>query len=131
MRQLLNIKGGIKSVIEHWVEQYHLVGRRYALSYCQAGSLEKQARSKFERKGRHPRVKMSKKRLQDVEKSVSKNKKQLQRAAVKKEKCEKVLEEVKVKLEKMNAEEANEVLADIDLVIDLEEIEEFEDQMSH
>ena len=48
----------------------------------------------------------------------------------KKEKREKALEEVKVKLEKMSAEEANEVLADIDLVIDLEEIEEFEDQMS-
>ena len=82
---MLNIKGGITSVIEHWVEQYHLVGRRYALSYCQAGSLEKQARSKFERKGRHPHVKMSKKMLQDVEKSVSTNKKQLQRAADKKE----------------------------------------------
>ena len=92
MRQLLNIKGGITSVIEHWVEQYHLVGRRYALSYCQAGSLEKQARSKFERKGRHPRVKMSKKRL---EKSASTIKKQLQRAAVKKDKCEKALKEVK------------------------------------
>ena len=40
-------------------------------------------------------------------------------------------DEVKVKLEKTSAEEANEVLADIDLVIDLEEIEEFEDQMVH
>ena len=60
-----------------------------------------------------------------------KQNKQLQRAAVKKEKREKALEEVQVKLEKMSAEEANEVLADIDLVIDLEEIEEFEDQMSH
>ena len=87
MRQLLNIKGGITRLIEHWVEQYHLVGRCYALSYCRAGSLEKQAeiRSKFERKGHHPCVKMSKKRLQDVEKSVSTNKKQLQRTAVKKE----------------------------------------------
>ena len=60
-----------------------------------------------------------------------KQNKQLQRAAAKKEKREKALEEVQVKLEKMSAEEANEVLADIDLVIDLEEIEEFEDQMSH
>ena len=60
-----------------------------------------------------------------------KRNKQLQRVAVKKEKREKALEEVQVKLEKMSAEEANEVLADIDLVIDLEEIEEFEDQMSH
>ena len=41
------------------------------------------------------------------------------------------MEEVKVKLEKMSAEEANKVLADIDLVIDLEGIEDFEDQMSH
>ena len=64
-------------------------------------------------------------------KASAQTKKQLQRAAVKKEKREKALEEVQVKLEKMSAEEANEVLADIDLVIDLEEIEEFEDQMSH
>ena len=77
-------------------------------------------------------MKMSKKRLQDVEKKCQhKQTKQLERAAVKKEKREKALEEVKVELEKMSAEEANEVLADIDLVIDLEEIEEFEDQMSH
>ena len=76
-------------------------------------------------------MKMNKKRLQDVEKKRQHiQTKQLQRAAVKKEKREKALEEVKVKLEKMSAEEANEVLADIDLVIDLEEIEEFEDQMS-
>ena len=53
---------------------------------------------------------MSKKRLQDVEKSVSTNKQQLQRAAVKKEKHEKVLEEVKVKLKKISAEEADELM---------------------
>ena len=33
MRQLLNIKGDITRFIDHWVEQYHLVGCRYALSY--------------------------------------------------------------------------------------------------
>ena len=134
MMQVLNIKGGITRLIEHWVEQYHQIGRRYDLSYCRAGSLEKQAeiRSKLERRRRHPRVKMSKKRIQDVEKNCLHDQtKQLERAAVKKEKREKALEEVKVKLEKMCAEEAYEVLADIDLVIDLEEIEEFEDQMSH
>ena len=63
--------------------------------------------------------------------SAQTNKTARAQASVKKEKREKALEEVKVKLEKMSAEEANEVLADIDLVIDLEEIEEFEDQMSH
>ena len=63
--------------------------------------------------------------------SAQTNKTARAQASVKKEKREKALEEVKVKLEKMSAEEANKVLADIDLVIDLEEIEEFEDQMSH
>ena len=63
--------------------------------------------------------------------SAQTNKTARAQASVKKEKREKALEEVKVELEKMSAEEANEVLADIDLVIDLEEIEEFEDQMSH
>ena len=72
MRQLLNIKGGLTRLIEHWVEQYLKVGCHYDLSYCRAGSLEKQAeiRSKLERRRRHPRVKMSKKRIQDVEKNV-------------------------------------------------------------
>ena len=54
MRQLLKIKGGITRMIEHWVEQYHQVGRRYDLSYCRAGSLEKHAeiiRSKNLREG--------------------------------------------------------------------------------
>ena len=56
--------------------------------------------------------------------------KQQKRAAVKKEKREKTMEEVKVKLENLSAKEANEVLGDIDLVIDLEEIELFEYKMS-
>ena len=42
-RQLLSINGGISRLIKHWVEQYHQVGHRYDLSYCRAGSLEKQA----------------------------------------------------------------------------------------
>ena len=137
LRQILFIDGGIARLIEHCVEQYHQVVRRYDLSYCRARSLERQAevrsklerrgrhphlsycragslekqseiRSKFERRGRHPRVKMSKKRLQDMEKKRQhKRNKQLQRAAVKKEKREKALEEVQVKLEKMSAEEAD------------------------
>ena len=37
---------------------------------------------------------------------------------------------MKVKLENLSAEEANEVLADIDSVIDLEDIELFEYEMS-
>ena len=120
-------------MIEHWVEQYHQVGHRYDLSYCRVGSLKKQAkvRSSLEKRGRHPRVKMNKKRLEDVKKKRQhKHTKQQKRAAVKKEKREKALEEVKVKLENLSAEEANEVLADIDSVIDLEDIELFEYEMS-
>ena len=41
------------------------------------------------------------------------------------------MEEIEVKLENMSAEEANESLADIDVVIDLEEIEQIEDEMSN
>ena len=41
------------------------------------------------------------------------------------------MEEIEVKLETMNAEEANEALADIDLVINLEEIEQIEVEMSN
>ena len=39
------------------------------------------------------------------------------------------MEEIEAKLELMSAEEANKALADIDLVIDLEEIEQIEDEM--
>ena len=39
------------------------------------------------------------------------------------------MEEIEAKLEIMSAEEANEALADIDLVINLEEIEHIEDEM--
>ena len=53
LRLMLFVHGGIARLIEHWVEQYHQVGRSYDLSYCQAGSLEKQAevRAKLERRG--------------------------------------------------------------------------------
>ena len=53
LRQMLFVDGGIARLIEHWVKQYHQVGRCYDLSYCRAGSLEKQAevRSKLERGG--------------------------------------------------------------------------------
>ena len=134
VRQMLFIDRGIARLIEHWVEQYHQVGRSYDLSYCRAGSLEKQAevRSKLERRGRHPRVRMNKKRLEDVKKKRQhRHDRQQKRAAVKKEKREKALEEIEVKLENMSAEEANEALADIDVVIDLEEIEQIEDEMSN
>ena len=112
--------------------QYHQVGRRYDLSYCRAGSLEKQAkvRSKLERRGRHPRVRMNKKRLEDVKKKRQhRHDRKQKRAEVKKEKREKALEEIEAKLEIMSAEEANKALADIDMVIDLEEIEQIEDEM--
>lgn len=134
LRLMLFVHGGIARLIEHWVEQYHQVGRSYDLSYCRAGSLEKQAevRSKLERRGRHPRVRMNKKRLEDVKKKRQhRHDRQQKRAAVKKEKREKALEEIEVKLENMSAEEANEALADIDVVIDLEEIEQIEDEMSN
>ena len=32
MMQMLDIKGGISRLIEHWVKQYHQVGHRYDLS---------------------------------------------------------------------------------------------------
>merc|ERR1711862_652353 len=120
--------------IEHWVEQYHQVGRRYDLSYCRAGSLEKQAklRSKLERRGRLPRVRMNKKRLEDVKKKRQhRQDRQQKRAAVKKEKRDKAYEEIEAKLEIMTAEEANEALADIDSAINLEEIEQIENEMSN
>ena len=72
---------------------------------------------------------MNKKRLEDVKKKCQyrHTKQQQQWVAVKKEWHERALEEVK--LENLSTEEANEVLADIDLVIDLEDIEQFEDGM--
>ena len=74
---------------------------------------------------------MNKKRLDDVKKKCQhKHTKHQKRAAIKKEKRDKALEEVKLKLENLSAEEANEVLADIYLVIDLEYIEQFECEMS-
>jgi len=44
---------------------------------------------------------------------------------------EKAVEEVKVKLEKMSTEEANEVMDDIELLLDLEEVQQLEDQISN
>ena len=41
------------------------------------------------------------------------------------------MEEIEVKLENMSAEEANEALADINAVINLEEIEKIEDKISN
>ena len=55
---------------------------------------------------------------------------QQKRAAVKKEKHEKALKEIELS-SKMSTEEANEALADIDLVIDLEEIEQIEVEISN
>ena len=44
---------------------------------------------------------------------------------------EKAVEEVKVKLEKMSTEKANEVMDDIELLLDLEEVQQLEDQISN
>ena len=77
-------------------------------------------------------MRMNKKRLEDVKKKRQhRHDRQQKWAAVKKEKREKALEEIEAKLETMSAEEANEALADIDLVIDLEEIEQIEIEMSN
>ena len=78
-------------------------------------------------------MRMNKKRLEDVKKKRQhRHERQQKRAAVKKGKCEKAFEEIEVrKLEEMSAGEANEALADIDAVIDLEENEQIEDEMSN
>ena len=132
--QMRTIKGGICRMIEHWVEQYHQVGYRYDLSYCRVGSLKRQAevRSKMEKRARHPRVKMNKKRLQDIKKKRTARKtKQQEKAAIKKEMREKAVEEVKVKLENMSAEEVNEIMDDIELLIDVEEVQQLGDEISN
>ena len=132
--QMRTIKGGICRMIEHWVEQYHQVGYRYDLSYCRVGSLKRQAevRSKMEKRERHPRVKMNKKRLQDIKKKCTARKtKQQEKAAIKKEMREKAVEEVKVKLENMSAEEVNEIMDDIELLIDVEEVQQLGDEISN
>ena len=86
----------------------------------------------MEKRARHPRVKMNKKRLQDVKKTrKARRTKQQERAAIKKEMREKAVEEVKVKLEKMSAEEANEVMDNIELLIDVEEVQQLEDEISN
>ena len=56
---------------------------------------------------------------------------QQEMAAINKEMREKVVEEVKVKLEKMSTEEDNEVMDDIELLLDLEEVQQLEDQISN
>ena len=48
---------------------------------------------------------------------------QQEMAAINKEMREKVVEEVKVKLEKISTEEANEIMDDIELLIDLKEVQ--------
>ena len=70
LRHMLFIDGGIARLIEHCVEQYHQVVRCYDSSYSQARSLEKQAevRSKLERRGHHPCVRVTKKRPNDAKK---------------------------------------------------------------
>ena len=86
----------------------------------------------MEKRARHPRVKMNKKRLQDVKKTrKARRTKQQERAAIKKEMREKAVEKVKVKLEKMSAEEANEVMDNIELLIDVEEVQQLEDEISN
>ena len=52
--------------------------------------------------------------------------------AIKKEMQEKAVEEVKVKLlENMSAEEANEIMDDIELLIDVEEVQQLGDEISN
>jgi hypothetical protein len=48
--------------MEHWIEQYHQTGHRFALAYCHAGSLSGQAaiRSSEEKRGYNLQVQMKK-----------------------------------------------------------------------
>lgn len=66
--QMRNIPGGIRKLMEHWIEQYHQIGYRFDVAYCRVGSLKGQAaiRSRMEKRGRNPRVQMSKKFLEDT-----------------------------------------------------------------
>ena len=74
---------------------------------------------------------MNKKTLEIVKKKRQhRHERQQKRAAVNNKKHEKVFKEIDVKLYKMSVEEANKALADIDLVIDLDEIEQIENKMS-
>ena len=68
-------------------------------------------------------TKTNEKRLEDVKKKCQRQITKLeQRAVIKKEKRETALENIKVKLENMSMKEAN-VLADVDLVIELEDMD--------
>ena len=76
-------------------------------------------------------MKMNRKRVEDIKKTCQhKSTNQQEQAFVTKEKREKTLEEVKVKLENSSAEQGNEMLAEIDFMLDLEDIDQLEDQMS-
>ena len=82
--------------------------------------------------GTHSRVKLNTKRLHDVKKThKARGTNQQERAAIKKEMREKAVEEVKAKLEKMSTEEANKVMDDIELLIDLEDVQQLEDHISN
>ena len=76
---------------------------------------------------------MSKDELEEVEDVKNKRQRKIikleQRAVIKKEKRKTTLEKVKVKLENMSMKEA-EVMADVDLVIELEDIDRLEDEMA-
>ena len=131
--QMRKIRGGIAKLIEHWVEQYHQVGHRYDLSYCRAGTLKKQAaiRSSIEKRARHPKVKLNKKRL--VEKYQGHRKKKAtavereeKRVQVKQERREKAFNEfdIKLTLEEMEAiSKTLEVAEQLDEMDDLSELE--------
>ncbi|EJK48031.1 hypothetical protein THAOC_33210 [Thalassiosira oceanica] len=110
VKQLKLVGWGFGLMVEHWVEHYHQVGYRYDISYCRLGSLEKQAgvRSRLEKRGRHPKVRMNRKRLGGLEKERQhKNKKSEEKARVKEEMREKAVVALEAKLVRLGDKKLN------------------------
>ena len=120
--QLKLVGWGFRKMVEHWVEQYHQVGYRYDVSYCRLGSLEKQAgvRSRLEARSRHPKVKMNRRRLEELEaQRKHKNKKSEEKARVKEERREKAVAALEAKLVRLGNKKLN-FLAALDDLIEVE-----------
>jgi len=103
VKQLKLVGWGFGLMVDHWVEHYHQVGYRY-------GSLEKQAgvRSRLEKRGRHPKVRMNRKRLDGLEKKRQhKNKKSEEKARVKEEMREKAVVALEAKLVRLGDKKLN------------------------
>ena len=68
VNQMRTTPGGIGKHMEHWIEQYHQIGYRFDVAYCQVGSLKGQAsiRSSIKKQARNPLVQLNKQILQDA-----------------------------------------------------------------